>query len=146
MRLRRLVLGGHRRRHARRSSNAPGGGSLILIIVVLGLLSAAANQVGWPAVIVALLVIGAIALYFLIRRATLSTPKAQDLNHALQNVGAMSGAQFEVFVAQVLRAMGYKTSVLGGSGDQGVEVGPGFLLSAVYTSNDTSYPALFCWL
>jgi HJR/Mrr/RecB family endonuclease len=122
MRIRRLVLGGHRRRHARRGSKASGGGSLILTIVILGLLSAAASRVGWPAVIVALLVIGVIVLRFLIRRAKLSTPKAQDLNDTLQYVGAMSGSQFEIFVAQVLRAMGYKTSVLGGSGDQGVDI------------------------
>lgn len=34
----------------------------------------------------------------------------------------MSGAQFEVFVAEALHAMGYKARVLGGLGDQGVDV------------------------
>jgi restriction endonuclease Mrr len=34
----------------------------------------------------------------------------------------MSGTQFEIFVADLLRAMGYKATVLGGSGDQGVDV------------------------
>jgi restriction system protein len=34
----------------------------------------------------------------------------------------MSGGQFEVFAAQVLRGMGYRTTVLGGSGDQGVDI------------------------
>jgi len=122
MRLRRLVLGGHRRRHARRSSNASGGGALILTIVVLGLLSAAASRVGWPVVIVTLLVIGVIVVRFLIRRAKLSTPKAQDLFAALQNVRAMSGSQFEHFVAALMRGLGYRAQVLGGSGDQGVDV------------------------
>lgn len=58
MRWRRVVYGGHRRRHARRSSKDSGGGLFILAIVVLGLLSYAANYVGWPAVIVAHVVRG----------------------------------------------------------------------------------------
>ncbi len=122
MRWRRVVFGGHRRRHARRSSKDQGGGLFILAIVVFGLLSYAATYVGWPAVIVALLVVAVFIGRFLIRKATLSTPKAQDLQLSLQNVGAMSGGQFEVFMAQVLRALGYRTTVLGGSGDQGVDI------------------------
>src|SRR5215207_3027855 len=122
MRWRRVVYGGHRRRHARRSSKDSGGGLFILAIVVFGLLSYAASYVGWPAVIVAVVVVAVLIGRYLIRKATLSTPKAQDLSLALQNVGAMSGGQFEVFVAQVLRALGYRTTVLGGSGDQGVDI------------------------
>ena len=122
MRWRRVVYGGHRRRHARQSSKDSGGGLLILAIVVFGLLSLAASYVGWPAVIVAVVVVAVLIGRYLIRKATLSTPKAQDLSLALQNVGAMSGSQFEVFVAQVLRALGYRTTVLGGSGDQGVDI------------------------
>jgi hypothetical protein len=34
----------------------------------------------------------------------------------------MSGAQFEIFVADLFRAMGHNARVLGGSGDQGVDV------------------------
>jgi hypothetical protein len=34
----------------------------------------------------------------------------------------MSGAQFEVFVAKIMRGLGYRATVLGGSGDQGVDV------------------------
>src|SRR5215207_2245308 len=122
MRWRRVVYGGHRRRHARRSSKDSGGSLFILSIVVFGLLSYAANYVGWPAVIVALVVVAVLIGRYLIRRGTLSTPKAQDLSTSLQNVGAMSSAQFEVFMAQVLRALGYRTTVLGGSGDQGVDI------------------------
>jgi HJR/Mrr/RecB family endonuclease len=59
---------------------------------------------------------------FLVRQATLSTPKAQDLSLSMQTIGAMSGGQLKVFVAQVLRALGYRTTVLGGSGDQGVDI------------------------
>jgi len=90
--------------------------------VVFGLLSYAASYVGWPAIIVALVVVAVLIGRFLIRKARLSTPKAQDLSLSLQNVGAMSGGQFEVFVAQILRALGYQTRVLGGSGDQGVDI------------------------
>jgi hypothetical protein len=35
---------------------------------------------------------------------------------------AMSGTQFELYVAGLLRAMGHNTTVLGGSGDQGVDL------------------------
>src|SRR5215210_5847486 len=122
MRWRRVVYGGHRRRHTRRSSKDTGGGLFILAIVVFALLSYVASYTGWPAVIVAVVVLAVLIGRYLIRKSTLSTPKAQDLFAALQNVGAMSGGQFEVFVAQVLRAMGYRTTVLGGSGDQGVDV------------------------
>jgi len=90
--------------------------------VVFGLLSYAASYVGWPAIIVAVVVVAVLIGRYLIRKATLSTPKAQDLFVSLQNVGAMSGGQFEVFVAQVLQALGYRTTVLGGSGDQGVDI------------------------
>ena len=34
----------------------------------------------------------------------------------------MSGSQFELYVAGLLRAMGHNTRVLGGSGDQGVDL------------------------
>jgi len=34
----------------------------------------------------------------------------------------MSGAQFEGFVAEIMRGLGYRATVLGGSGDQGVDV------------------------
>jgi Restriction endonuclease len=119
MRWRRVV---YRRRRRRRRSSSGGGGFLVLEVLVFGLLSYAASYVGWVAVIVALVVATVVVVWFLIRRATLSTPKAQDLSLGLQNVGAMSGRQFEVFMAQVLRALGYSTTVFGGSGDQGVDI------------------------
>jgi O-antigen/teichoic acid export membrane protein len=79
---------------------------LVLAILVFGLLSLAASYVGWTAVLVALVVVAVLVVWFIIRRHTLRTPKAQDLYLGLQNVGAMSGGQFEVFMAQVLRALG----------------------------------------
>jgi len=67
-------------------------------------------------------VVVALVVWFLKRKSTLSTPKAKDLYLELQNVSAMSGTQFEVFVRRVLTALGYNARVLGGSGDQGVDV------------------------
>ena len=52
--------------------------------------------------------------------------RASELSQLLDNVRLMSGTQFEGFVAELLRAMGYQVQVLGRSGDQGVDV----LLSA----------------
>src|SRR5215208_5077016 len=52
----------------------------------------------------------------------LRTPTAQQLGQRLENVGAMSGAQFELFVADLFRAMGHNARLLGGTGDQGVDV------------------------
>jgi restriction system protein len=119
MRWRRVVYG---RRRRRRRSSSGGGGFLVLAVLAFGLLSYAASYVGWVAVIAALVVATVLVVWFLVRRATLSTPKAQNLSLGLQNVGAMSGGQFEVFMAQVLKALGYSTTVLGGSGDQGVDI------------------------
>jgi restriction system protein len=50
------------------------------------------------------------------------TPTAKELTWRFEAVHAMSGAQFELYVAGLLRAMGHNTSVLGGSGDQGVDL------------------------
>ena len=53
---------------------------------------------------------------------SLHTPRAQEFSEKLESVGLMSGGKFEVFVAEVLRAQGYEATVLGGSGDQGVDI------------------------
>ena len=45
-----------------------------------------------------------------------------ELTRQLSSVRYMSGTQFEMLVANVLRRLGYQTTVLGGSGDQGVDV------------------------
>ena len=50
------------------------------------------------------------------------TPTAKELTWRFETVRAMSGAQFELYVAGLLRAMGHNTRVLGGSGDQGVDL------------------------
>jgi len=51
-----------------------------------------------------------------------STPTAEELSLRFEAVRSMSGAQFEVFVADLFRAMGHRAVVLGGVGDQGVDV------------------------
>jgi hypothetical protein len=50
------------------------------------------------------------------------TPTAKELTLRFETVPAMSGTQFELYVAGLLRAMGHNTRVLGGSGDQGVDL------------------------
>lgn len=51
-----------------------------------------------------------------------TTPTALELSERFEEVRFMSGAQFEVFVAELFEAMGHQTMVLGGAGDQGVDV------------------------
>jgi HJR/Mrr/RecB family endonuclease len=51
-----------------------------------------------------------------------TTPTAVELSRRFEEVRFMSGAQFEVFVADLFRAMGHQVVVLGGAGDQGVDV------------------------
>ena len=50
------------------------------------------------------------------------TPTAQELARRFEMVQAMSGPQFEVFVADLFRAMGHRVTMLGGAGDQGVDM------------------------
>jgi restriction system protein len=84
-------------------------------------LDSVTNGNGLPTLI--LLVVIAVAAVWLVRR--LSGPKtatAQELAGRFAAVGLMSGVQFEHFIADLLRAMGHRATVLGGSGDQGVDV------------------------
>jgi restriction system protein len=50
------------------------------------------------------------------------TPTARELARRFEMVRAMSGPQFEVFVAELFRAMGHGATMLGGAGDQGVDI------------------------
>src|SRR5215204_1444366 len=119
MRLRRMVFGRPRRGRRSRSGS---GGPLNWVILPLVLLFVLASYVGWPVAIGVAVVVAALVVWVLIRKYTLSTPKAKDLYLELQNVRAMSGPQFKVFVKRLLTALGYSARVLGGSGDQGVDV------------------------
>ena len=56
------------------------------------------------------------------RRARLRTPTARELVARFEAVSSMSGGQFEIFTVDLFRAMGHQTTVMGGSGDQGVDL------------------------
>lgn len=103
------------RRGSRRPFGALGG-FVLLTLVVLIILAAAPR---------ATVVVGLFVLAVLLARRLLGgprTPKAQELAQRLEAIRAMSGTQFEVFIADLFRAMGHNAQVLGGSGDQGVDV------------------------
>ncbi len=50
------------------------------------------------------------------------TPTARELARRFEIVRTMSGPQFELFVADLFRAMGHGATMLGGAGDQGVDI------------------------
>ena len=56
------------------------------------------------------------------RRSTRQMPAASELAQLFKSRHLMSGPQFEAFMANVFKALGYKASVLGGAGDQGVDI------------------------
>jgi restriction system protein len=51
-----------------------------------------------------------------------TTPTALEFSRRFEEVRFMSGAEFEVFVADLFEAMGHRVMVLGGTGDQGVDI------------------------
>jgi len=53
---------------------------------------------------------------------TPTTPTAIELSRRFESVRSMDGARFEVFVADLFRAMGYLVVLYGGAGDQGVDL------------------------
>ena len=52
----------------------------------------------------------------------LRTPTAREHSRRFEAIRSMSGAEFEVFMADLFRALGHKAVVLGGAGDQGVDI------------------------
>ena len=62
----------------------------------------------------------ALVAWYLGNRPT--TPTARELALRFEAVRSMSGAQFEDFTADLFRALGHQVVVLGGAGDQGVDV------------------------
>ncbi len=110
---------------SRRSRTNDSCGGLVVAAVILavlwGWLSSSVNGDAWLGVLVLVGIAAAVVL--LVRR--LSGPKtqtAQELARRFELVRAMSGPQFEAFVADLFRAMGHRATVLGGAGDQGVDV------------------------
>jgi HJR/Mrr/RecB family endonuclease len=76
-------------------------------------------------VIVVLVILAIIAFLLYARNRRVFGPKSSSaigLTYRLAKVQYMSGSQFEMFVADVMRGLGYRAKVLGGSGDQGVDV------------------------
>src|SRR5215216_1855027 len=51
-----------------------------------------------------------------------TTPTALELSRRFEEVRFMSGAEFEEFVGELFEAMGHRVMVLGGVGDQGVDI------------------------
>jgi hypothetical protein len=72
-----------------------------------------------------LLLIGSVVVALLVAwhlRSGPTTPTARELALRFEAVSSMSGAQFEVFTADLFTALGHQAVVLGGAGDQGVDV------------------------
>src|SRR5215211_6449398 len=109
--------------------------ALRLLIAALVLASGFTLRVAWEqlsdpsttngdAWLVLLVLVGiVVAVVWLARRFSgPKTPTAQELARRFEMVGEMSGPQFEAFVADLFRAMGHRATVLGGAGDQGVDI------------------------
>src|SRR5215207_6701549 len=101
------------------------GGGALAFVLLLGFVSSSTMELTeslkW--LLGGLLLIGsivAVVAWHLWSRPT--TPTARELSLDFEAVRSMSGAQFEVFTADLFRAMGHQAVVLGGAGDQGVDV------------------------
>jgi hypothetical protein len=103
------------------------GGGALAFVLLLGFVSSSTMELTeslkW--LLGGLLLIGSIVAiafvaWHLWSRPT--TPTARELSLRFEAVRSMSGAQFEVFTADLFRAMGHQAVVLGGAGDQGVDV------------------------
>ncbi len=75
----------------------------------------------WPALLV---LVGVIAALVWLARGVSGpkTPSARELVGRFEVVRTMSGPQFEFLVADLFRAMGHRATMLGGAGDQGVDI------------------------
>jgi|SRR5215217_422602 len=103
------------------------GGGAIGVVVLLSFVSR--DSIGlmeglkWllgGLILIGIVVAVALVPWYLLNRPT--TPTAEELSLRFEAVRSMSGAQFEVFTADLFRAMGHRAVVLGGEGDQGVDV------------------------
>ena len=102
-------------------------GGALAFVVLLGFVSSStmdlAESLKW--LLGGLLLIGSVVAFasvawYLGNRP--STPTAKVLALRFEAVRSMTGAQFENFTADLFRAMGHQAVVLGGAGDQGVDV------------------------
>jgi len=53
---------------------------------------------------------------------TPTTPTALELSRRFESARSMDGASFEIFVADLFKAMGHRVVLCGGVGDQGVDI------------------------
>jgi len=104
----------------------PGGGALAFILL-LGFVSNSTMESteAFKVLLGGLFLIGSVvaALWLILYlRSRPTTPTARELAERFEAVRSMSGAQFEAFIADLFRAMEHRAVVLGGAGDQGVDV------------------------
>jgi restriction system protein len=110
------------RRKTKSSNDAPG--FTLALLVFLGVIVAAGSGKVALGLLLAGVLLAGVWLWW--RSGGPRTPTAQELAARFRAVGAMSGAHFEIFMADLFRAMGHQASVLGGSGDQGVDIIVGY--------------------
>ena len=108
------------RKRSKRGPNDARRGILALVPLAV-FVPGYAVDVPWTSLLVGLG--GAVAVVWLLRQlSTPTTPVAKELYARFGAVGAMSGEEFELFVADLFEALGHRARVVGGSGDQGVDV------------------------
>jgi HJR/Mrr/RecB family endonuclease len=102
------------------------GGALAFVALMLFAVRDSVDLVeAYKTLLVGTILIGgvvAVAFVALHLWNTPTTPTALELSRGFEEVRFMSGAQFEVFVADLFEAMGHRVVVLGGAGDQGVDI------------------------
>lgn len=108
----------------RQKASGGGCGTLLLLAVAVTYLADAGPGLWVMVSIVAATAVGLWLLWRWLSRP--KTPTAKELYARMDAitsmVGSSSGKHLEILVADLLGAMGHKANVLGGSGDQGVDV------------------------
>lgn len=74
-----------------------------------------------PLIAIAILIALVVAVRYLWKQEQ-QTPRESDLRVRLRDISRMSGVEFERYMARVYQALGYNVTILGGSGDQGVDL------------------------
>jgi hypothetical protein len=102
-------------------------GGALAFTVLLGFVSSSSMDLteGFKVLLGGSLLIGSVVAILWVAwylRSRPTTPTARELSLRFEEVRSMSGAQFEVFIADLFKAMGHRAVVLGGAGDQGVDV------------------------
>jgi restriction system protein len=126
----------------RRLADAIFYGAVLAVLVLLMLVARrdVGLAEGLEELCAGLLLIGTVATVALVALRLWSRPRTQtakEFARRFEDVRFMGGAQFEVFVADLFRAMGHQVQMSGGVGDQGVDiiVDPGSRRVAVQCKN-----------